>query len=123
MGNRKMKNSYAMLIKDVEKKLGNWNIFKVDKWDVYKKGTFDLRMTYAIKTVEKIVLIMEENHKFELFSKYMIKDHLENHYNYLYTGLVQIALKPLTRNCLNTSVIIALRGCRHNKFSNIKFVW
>ncbi len=35
MRNKKIKNSQAILIKDVEKKLGNQNIPKIDKWDVY----------------------------------------------------------------------------------------
>ncbi len=33
MGNRIMKNSQTILIKYVEKKLRNWNIPKMDKWD------------------------------------------------------------------------------------------
>ncbi len=118
LGNRRVKNSQNIMIRDIEKKLGNWNIPRMDKWEVYQKGSFDFRMTYAIKTVEKIVPIMELDHQFELFSNKMIKDHLEHNYNYLHVGLVQIALKPLTRNGLNTSVIIALRDQRHNKFSD-----
>ncbi len=35
MRNKKINNSQAILIKDIEKKLGNQNIPKMDEWNVY----------------------------------------------------------------------------------------
>ncbi len=41
LGNRRVKNSQNIMIRDIEKKLGNWNIPRMDKWEVYQKGSFD----------------------------------------------------------------------------------
>ncbi|KAK2990813.1 LOW QUALITY PROTEIN: hypothetical protein RJ640_014516 [Escallonia rubra] len=192
---------------DVEKLIQNWSPPKVSSCDIYKKrGLFERKMDYEIKTIEKTVLVqvpladppldvltlnvktvgfqgdiavsykvhykvyvsfckqaggfrmqysraknsrsvgqttfvetnllsngiaarrtiswdsIEKDGQSEVMIKAMNKRETAlNHrrrYKLLHMGLVQVAIKPLTRNGLNNSVLVCLRDCRHSKFKN-----
>ncbi|KAL4199650.1 hypothetical protein AMTRI_Chr03g145930 [Amborella trichopoda] len=75
-------------------------------------------MGYAIKTVEESLSVTQNQEDFHLLSKKVIEKHRENNYKYLHIGLIQIAVKPLTRPGLNTSVLVCLRDTRHNIFTD-----
>ena len=67
---------------------------------------------YTIKTVEKTYSLFNEYETIQLFSIDSIKQHREN-YAFLHVGLVQVAVKLLTREALNTSVLLCLRDDKH----------
>ncbi|KAL4188507.1 hypothetical protein AMTRI_Chr08g202670 [Amborella trichopoda] len=114
----RVKNKEQIIINDIEENIQNWNIPKVPIHDVYNKGTFKLKMGYAIKTVEESLSVTQHQEDFHLLSKKVIEKHKENNYKYLHIGLIQIAVKPLTRLGLNTSVLVCLRDTRHNIFTD-----
>ena len=51
-----------------------------------------------------------------MFSKRNINDFLAKKFSYLHIGLVQVALKPLTRKGINASVLMCLRDARFKNF-------
>lgn len=66
--------------------------------------------------VERTIPIREGYEQIELFnpSVYRFKDM----YQFLHIGLVQVSLKPLTREGLNACLMVALRDCRHLDFGD-----
>ena len=38
-----------------------------------------------------------------------LQKHIDKHFNYVHIGLVQVGLKPLTKEGLNTSILATLR--------------
>ena len=55
--------------------------------------------------------------QFKLFSADSINQHKEK-YAFLHVGLIQVAVKPLTREALNTSVLLCLRDDKHLRFND-----
>ncbi|KAL4195174.1 hypothetical protein AMTRI_Chr05g72100 [Amborella trichopoda] len=114
----RIKNKEELVINDIENQIQNWNIPKVPISDIYKKGTFDLKVGYAIKTVEETLSVTSNQEDFQLLSKKILQVHQNKNYKYLHIGLIQVAVKPLTRLGLNNSILVCLRDTRHNKFSD-----
>ena len=52
-----------------------------------------------------------------LFTPQIIEEFATTH-QYMHIGLIQIAVKPLTRKGLNTSILACLRDQRHNDFED-----
>ncbi|KAL4605961.1 hypothetical protein ACB092_09G068000 [Castanea dentata] len=88
-----------------------WNIPKISTKTVY-----DLNWTensifseYRARTVEQTFSISKTHEKCCLFSKKNINDFLtKKHLKYLHIGLVQVAIKPLTRKGIDASVLMCL---------------
>ncbi|KAL4195596.1 hypothetical protein AMTRI_Chr05g65450 [Amborella trichopoda] len=114
----RIKNKEEIIINDIENQIQNWNIPKVPISDIYKKGTFDLKIGYAIKTVEETLSVTSNQKDFQLLSQKILQVHKNKNYKYLHIGLIQIAVKPLTRLGLNNSILVCLRDTRHNRFSD-----
>ena len=79
-----------------------WTISRVDTKNVYKiswvESTF--HSAYKVRTVEQIFSISKTHEKCCLFSKKNIGEYLAlKKFSYLYIGMVQIAIKPLTKGC------------------------
>ena len=53
-----------------------------------------------------------------MFSKRNINDFIAKRFNYLHIGLVQVAVKPLTRKGNNAFVLMCLRDARFKVFSD-----
>ena len=53
-----------------------------------------------------------------MFSNRNINDFLAKKFSYLHIGLVQVAVKPLTRKGINASVLMCLRDARFKNFSD-----
>ena len=51
-----------------------------------------------------------------MFNRRSTKDFLAKKFSYLHIGLVQIAVKPLTRKFINASVLMSLRDARFKDF-------
>ena len=79
-----------------------WNIPKVDTKSIYKtswaENTFYSQ--YKVRTVEQTFSISKTHEKCCLFSKGNISDFIAKKFSYLHIGLVQVAVKPLTRKVL-----------------------
>ena len=111
-------NKTTVSINDVENHLQNWSIPKTSSSLVYNKSIFDFKSDYIIKTVEETLPILEEYMTIELLPQKILEASILKGYKFLHLGLVQIAVKPLTRIGLNTSLLLCLRDKRHNKYSD-----
>jgi two-component SAPR family response regulator len=88
--------------------------------NIYKQSTFSnlsFLSDYTIKTVEQIVSLNKEYETIKLFSKDSIEKYKQK-YSFIHIGLVQVTIKPLTRQGLNKSVLLCLRDGRHLRFKD-----
>ena len=81
------------------------------------------RSEHHVKTVEQVYALSKEHETCQLFSPESIKKHRKNGHNYIHIGLVQIAVKPLTRKGLNASVLLCLQDARSTNFSDSTCTW
>ena len=97
-----------------------WNIPKVDTKSIYKTSWVEntFYSQYKVGTVEQTFSISKTHEKCCLFSKRNINDFLTKKFNYLHIGLVQVAIKPLTRKGINASILVCLRDARFKNFSD-----
>jgi hypothetical protein len=93
-----VKNASSVCFEDIEKSIANWKIPKVNIRDIYHVGTFSLRSDYFIKTIKKTCHISSMHETLHLLSEKEINDvRAKPQYHYLHFGLVQIAIRSLTR--------------------------
>ena len=52
----------------------------------------------------------------KVFNRRNINEFLAKKFSYLHIGLVQVSVKPLTRKCINTSILMCLRDARFKDF-------
>lgn len=86
--------------------------------NIYKQSIFSnlsFLSNYTIKTVERTFSLNKEYKTIKLFSKDNIEKHKQK-YSFIHIGLVQVSVKPLTRQGLNNSVLLSLRDSRHLNF-------
>ena len=93
--------SYELLVVDL--KLGDWNIPRVPTNQIYKsswslKKAF--KMDYQVKTVEQVYGINKEYETCYLFTPSTLVAHRKVGHNFLHIGLVQVGVKPLSREGL-----------------------
>ena len=98
-----------------------WTIPKVDTKNVYKiswvENTF--YSAYKVRTVEQIFSISKTHEKCCLFTKKNIGEFLASKkFSYLHIGMVQVAIKPLTRKGINASVLMCLCDVRFKNFKD-----
>ena len=73
---------------------------------------------YVIRTEERNVQIKKADSKIELLSPTSIAKHKEKGFRYIHIGLVQVGVKPLNREGLNTSILATLRDKRFRNFKD-----
>ena len=98
-----------------------WNIPKVDTKTVYKTSFVEsaFHSAYKARTVEQIFSISKTHEKCCLFSKRNISEFISaKKFSYLHIGMVQIAIKPLTRKGINAFVLMCLRDARFKNFKD-----
>ena len=89
--------------------------------EIYKSSWINKKIfktDYHVKTIEQVYGI---NKKFEtcyLLSPATIKVHKKQGHNFLHIGLVQVGVKPLIREGLNSSILMPLRNTRHIRFDD-----
>lgn len=110
-------NSMEVSISNIENSLLDWSIPKQKISNIYKIGSFDYFQGYSIKQTEKTLPLLQNNQNIQLFSQNVIRNHMRN-YKFLHIGLVQIAIKPLTRIGLDVPTLVILRDARHLNFQN-----
>ena len=90
-----------------EKNGQNWNLPLVSQNKIYKKTTFSniwILSNYTIKIVERTYSLKQSFETLQLLSHEEIDKNIKN-FSFIHFGLVQVAVKPLTRQGLNTSVL------------------
>ena len=80
------------------------------------KKTF--KTDYHVRTTEQIYSINKEYETCYLLSPAAVKAHREKDHKFLHIGLVQVGVKPLIREGLNNSILMALRDTRHVRFND-----
>ena len=99
-----------------------WNISKIDTKTIYKTSWTEnaFHFAYKARTVEQIFSISKTHEKCCLFSKRNISEFIAaKKFSYLHIGMVQVAIKPLTRKGINAFVLMCLRDARFKNFKNI----
>ena len=95
-----------------------WNIPKVDTKSIYRtiwvQNTLNSQLN--VRTVEQTYSISRTHEKCCLFNRRNINEFLAKKSNYLHIGLVQVAVKPLTRKGINASVLMCLKDARFKDF-------
>lgn len=81
-------------MKQIDQRLHNWIIPKVDKSSIYEIELLDFRPNNVFKTFKQTLPIKNQNVHINLFSKDVIQSHRKK-FKYFYVGLVQIAVKSL----------------------------
>ncbi|KAL0010432.1 hypothetical protein SO802_005540 [Lithocarpus litseifolius] len=84
----------------------SWNLKKVFKTD------------YHVRTIEQVYGLRKPYETCYLFSSKKIKAHKKQGHKFLHIGLVQVGVKPLIREGLNSSILLALRDTRHIRFND-----
>ena len=94
-----------------DKNWQNWNLPLVPQNKIYKKSTFSnisFLSNYTIKTVERTYSLKQSFETIQLLNSDDIDKNIKN-FSFINFGLVQVAVKSLTRQGLNTSIILCLR--------------
>ena len=95
-----------------------WNIPKVDTKSIYRtiwvQNTLNSQLN--VRTVEQTYSISRTHEKCCLFNRRNINEFLAKKSNCLHIGLVQVAVKPLTRKGINASVLMCLKDARFKDF-------
>ncbi|XP_061366617.1 uncharacterized protein LOC133309804 [Gastrolobium bilobum] len=112
--NQDVSNSQE-IVSNIEVKLQNWSLPKIKSNQVYKTSIFELKRDYSINTVEKHVEVQYSYESIAIMNSDLVAQHRRNYY-YLHFGLIQVAVKPLSRLRLNFPVLICLRDKRHTNF-------
>jgi len=73
---------------------------------------------YHVRTIEQVYNINKEYETCYLLPFSILLLHRKEGNNYLHIGLVQVGVKPLIREGLNCSILMALRDTRHIKFND-----
>ena len=103
-------NSEKFVIEDFNKVIDNWELPKVNKEMIYKTKRLDfLKNDYVIKTEERDITFSNPFETIHLFSEKSLRKLKEKNFNYIHIGLIQIEIKPLTKEGLDTYITISLK--------------
>jgi hypothetical protein len=103
-----------------EKNWQDWKLPLVPQDKIYKKTTFSklsFLSNYTIKTVERTFTLKQSFETIQLLGRQEIDKNINN-FAFIHIGLVQVAVKPLTRQGLNTSVFLGLRDGRFTVYQD-----
>ena len=93
---------HELRIPEIESQLNKWTLPKLEISSLYKTKMTDIfKGEYVIKTVEKEIDIKQTQESIPLISKQLITEHIKD-YKYLHIGSIQIAIKPLFRQGIDT---------------------
>ncbi|TYK04698.1 polyprotein [Cucumis melo var. makuwa] len=109
-------NTTEAHLAQVENRLKNWSIPKLEANQVYKINTFNFSQQHVIVITEENVAMKDELTAIKLLPKETLFK-VKEKFKYLHIGCVQVALKPLFREGLDVLVYLALRDKRHLRFT------
>ncbi|GAV77168.1 MP domain-containing protein, partial [Cephalotus follicularis] len=91
---------------------------KISNKEIYKYNPFNpFNFTERIQTIEQTIKITKIQQNIQLLDEKTIKE-LAKNFKYIHFALVQVAIKPLTRQRLNTSISACLRDARYLNFDD-----
>jgi len=91
---------------------------KLEITSLYKTKITDIfKGEYVIKTVEKEIDIKQAQESIPLISRQLIAEHIKD-YKYLHVGSIQIAIKPLFRQGIDTPLFAVLRDNRPKQIND-----
>ncbi|KAI5335123.1 hypothetical protein L3X38_025256 [Prunus dulcis] len=98
----------------------DWNIPKIPSQKIYKKHRLpsSFNSTTHVKTVEQVYALSKEHETCQLLNLESILKHKKDGNNFLHIGLVQVAVKLLTRLGLKASILLCLRDASFTEFSD-----
>ena len=112
-------NSEEFIIEDFDKAIDCWKLPKISKDMIYKTKKLDfLKTDYIIKTEERDITLTKPFETIKLFSEHALKHLRDKKFNYVHVGLIQVGIKPLTKEGLNTSILAVLRDGRFISFND-----
>ena len=112
-------SSEEFIIKNFDKTIDCWELLKISKEKIYKTKALDiLKNDYVIKTEERDITISNPFETIHLFSEKSLKKLKEKNFNYIHIGLIQVGIKPLTKEGLDTSILAVLRDGRFISFDD-----
>ena len=110
-------NKEDINLEKLEKELNNWKLPIVPRHEIYKEGIFSRSTDYTFKTIERTITLSKENETIRILLERSIEECRAN-YTYIHFGLVQVALKPNSKQGLDTSIFVCLRDRTLSKFEN-----
>ena len=112
-------SSDEITIENFDRCIDDFRLTQIQKDHVYKTPRLNLFTSdYVIRTEERNVQIKKADSKIELLSPTSIAKHKEEGFRYIHIGLVQVGVKPLNREGLNTSILATLRDKRFRNFKD-----
>ena len=112
-------SSDEITIDDFHKSINNWTIPKIARNQIYEVNKFNFFKTdFMIKTEERDIQLSKPLENIHLLSPKTLQKHRDRGYKYIHIGLVQVGIKPLTKEGLNTSIICVLRDARFLNFQD-----
>jgi len=96
--NNRIVQSEEITIEDFTKHIDDWKIPKISQTQIYQKSKYDIFKTdFTIKTEERDIQLTKPFETIQLLSQKSLQKHLAKNYKYIHIGLVQIGIKPLTK--------------------------
>ena len=94
--------------------LQNWSIPKLDKKEVYRTSWVPavFQAKHKVKTVERAYALSKNKEECLLFRKKEMREFRNKGYRFIHLGLIQVGIKPLTRQGINASVLLRLLDAR-----------
>ncbi|GAV82023.1 MP domain-containing protein, partial [Cephalotus follicularis] len=91
---------------------------KISNKKNYKYNPFNpFNFTERIQTIEQTIKITKTQQNIQLLDEKTNKE-LAKNFKYIHFALVQVTIKPLTRQGLNTSILACLRDAKHLNFDD-----
>lgn len=101
---------------DIEQRLKNWSIPKVDVPKLYSKGLFDFTRDSSVKTFEHTMTLKSPNETLFLHPKDWQLRWRNKKNKFLHYGLVQVAVKPVHGLGLDSPILLCLFDSRCLRF-------
>ncbi|GAV67709.1 MP domain-containing protein, partial [Cephalotus follicularis] len=106
------------ILDEIIKQWQNWKTPKILNKKIYKYNSFNpFNFTERIQTIEQTIKITKTQQNIHLLDEKTIKE-LAKNFKYIHFALVQVTIKLLTRQGLNSSILACLRDARHLNFDD-----
>ena len=104
--NQRIINSEEIIFEDFSKKFDNWKVPSISTKDIYKTTISNLFSSdFVIKTEERDLPLANPYETIQLLSPKALQKHRSRNFKYIHIECVQVGIKPLTKEGLNTSLL------------------